>query len=93
MDLLSTLLSNIYSPGGARRPWKDQLSDWLLDRYVSQGSLNARDLLDGLFLFRPALLEVLRKQSDLQADLAAVLTPAQDAGHQSATPDSTRSMA
>jgi len=89
MDLLSILLVRIYPLGGARRPWKDQLSDWLLDRYARQGSLTARDLLDGLFLFRPALYEVLLKQSDLQDDLAAVLTPAQRAGHQSSSPDST----
>jgi len=89
MDPLQLLLARIYPLGGARRPWKDQLSDWLLDRYVSQGSLNARDIIDGLFLFRPALYEVLLKQSDLQDDLAAVLTPAQRAGHQRSSPDST----
>ncbi len=89
MDLIDVLLARIYSSGGARRPWKDQLSDWLLDRYVSQGSLNARDIIDGLFLFRPALYEVLLKQSDLQDDLAAVLTPAQRVNLSTSLPDST----
>ncbi len=89
MDLMQLLLARIYSPGGARRPWKDQLSDWLLDRHARQGSLTPRDLLDGLFLFRPALLEALLKQSDLQADLAAMLAPAQRVNLSTSSPDST----
>lgn len=88
MDLLSLLLARIYSTHSARRPWKDHLSDWLLDRYARQGSLTARDLLDGLLLFRPTLLDALLHHPDLQDDLAAVLTPAQRAG-QPPSPDST----
>lgn len=75
LDLLSLLLARVYPPGGARRPWKDQLADWLLDRSAQQGSLDARDLLEGLRLVRPAFLEALRHQPDLREDLAAALTP------------------
>jgi hypothetical protein len=92
MDLMQLLLARVYSPG-ARRPWKDHLSNWLLDRYARQGFLTAKDLLDGLFLIRPALYHVLLAQSDLREELAAVLTPAQCAGHPRATPNSTRSIA
>lgn len=93
MDLLSLLLARIYLTHGARRPWKDQLSDWLLDRHASHGAVEARDVLHGLFLYRPQLLEDLLKRPDLQDDLTAVLDPSWRAPHARSSPDSTRSMA
>ena len=71
------LLSILYPPRAIRRHWRDQLSDWLLDLYEHGHVPTARDLLDGIFLFRPALLEILLAQPHLKDGVLATLNSAE----------------
>ena len=71
--LLDELLQMAYNTPG-RHAWRDRLSDWLLDRIIQdQKTMGARDLLDGLFLFQPSLVDRAFERKDLQPALTALL--------------------
>lgn len=71
--LLDELLQLAYNTP-SRHAWRDRLSDWLLDRIIQdQKTMGARDLLDGLFLFQPSLVERAFERGDLRPALTALL--------------------
>ena len=70
--LLDELLRLAYNTPG-RQAWRDSLSDWILERTLTGQPLKARDLLDGLFLFQPSLVNRAFERGDLRSALTALL--------------------
>lgn len=75
-ELTARLLAIIYANPTVQHGWKDHLSDWFLDLYTRRRTLDAHDILNGLFLFRPQLLERILDRPDLKDQLVAAMNPA-----------------
>ncbi len=72
-SLTKEILDVIYRDSQVRRAYKDVLADWILDTRVNNAPLTAVALIDYLAAHEPDLLDRLKVNVRLQADLAEIL--------------------
>ena len=82
--LTQQLLAVLFAEPDIHWPWKDELSDWLIDLVDGVSSTpadavldphNPHALLDHLFVYHPQVLERLLENPRVKDELEAFLTP------------------
>jgi hypothetical protein len=71
--LAQQVLDLIYHDSGVRRPYKDSLTDWILDTQPRTEPLDTRTLLEYLALHQPDVLSRLKINGRLKDEIAQVL--------------------